>query len=536
MKNNNDNAERFDLRGLVEETTIGAFFLLGGGAISTVLSAICGILVARLLGPELYGAYSLAFTVVGFISIFTGLGVNLALTRFAAYYASRGEHSKLRGIIKAGLLITIVESFLVMLIGYLFIDFFTLTIVNRPELSIPTLYLLPMVLFQATFYSATGILIGLGDTKRAAFSSVYLQLARLVLSPLLIVLGYGLMGSLVGSAVAYGVGALISTVYTYIHYRHLTLDNDQDPLFKYISSMLKYGLPLYASSVITLIMDTLRNSILSYIADDFVVGNFNVALRFTIILSLFMTPVSTALFPAFSKIGINEELQRFFKIALKYATIFIVPVTLFTIVMSREIIYLFFGRRYLLAPFYYVFIALSYLYTGIGYMILPSLFGGIGRPRFNFYMSLVYSIVFTVSSISLVYIAGLMEYGLLYAMLLANGISTLYGVIVLRRTYKISIDHSELIGVYVASSLAAISTRFLSLFLIGETSILYVARLALGIPIFMILYVTLLPVFKSIDKDDLVVLADMLGKIKPLKPLINILARYQQAVIKAVYS
>lgn len=535
---NDDVAGEFDLRGLIEETTIGAFFIFGGGALSTMLSAICGILVARLLGPELYGAYSLSFTVVGFISIFTGLGINLALTRFTAFHDARGEYSKVRKTIKAGLLFTVVEALLVLLVGYVFLEHLTLIIVNRPELAGPTLYLLPMILFQALFYSATGVLIGLGDAKRVAYSNIYLQLARLVFSPLLIILGYGLVGSLIGSTVAYGIGGLFSTMYAYIHYRRLAQDNnDGEVVLDYISKMLRYGLPLYISSTMMLFMDTLRNSILSYIADDFVVGNFNVALRFTIILSIFMAPISTALFPAFTKIGENNrDLNRFFKVALKYSTLFIIPVTMLTITMSREIIYLFFGRRYVLAPYYFSLIALSYLYVGLGYMILPSLFGGIGKPRYNFYMSLIYSIVFTISSISLVYLAGLMENGLLYSMLLANGLSTLYGLVVLKRRYEITIEYSEIAGIYLASSLASLLIYSISSILGGEGVVLYIMRLFVGIFVFVFAYVTFLPIFKAINKDDIDALISILSRIRPFKPLVSLLARYQLAVIKAIWS
>ncbi|MEM1843209.1 MAG: oligosaccharide flippase family protein, partial [Desulfurococcaceae archaeon] len=68
-----------------EETATGALFLFSGSALSTFLSAICGIVVANLLGPELYGIYSLAFVIPGFLIVFTGLGVNAALTRYIAY-------------------------------------------------------------------------------------------------------------------------------------------------------------------------------------------------------------------------------------------------------------------------------------------------------------------------------------------------------------------------------------------------------------------------------------------------------------------
>ena len=82
------NAGNRTLDNVLEESARVALLLFRGNVVATVLSALCGILIARLLGPELYGAYSLIYTVVSFLVMFTGLGINATLTRFISCYWS----------------------------------------------------------------------------------------------------------------------------------------------------------------------------------------------------------------------------------------------------------------------------------------------------------------------------------------------------------------------------------------------------------------------------------------------------------------
>jgi O-antigen/teichoic acid export membrane protein len=56
-----------------------------------VLFAVCAILVARLLGLELYGVYLLSLIVSSFLMLFTGFGVSQALTRFIALHIPGGS-------------------------------------------------------------------------------------------------------------------------------------------------------------------------------------------------------------------------------------------------------------------------------------------------------------------------------------------------------------------------------------------------------------------------------------------------------------
>ncbi len=58
---------------IAEDSVRGSFFLISGTAVSTVIMAIASILIARFLGPELYGQYTLALVIPSLLFLFTDL-------------------------------------------------------------------------------------------------------------------------------------------------------------------------------------------------------------------------------------------------------------------------------------------------------------------------------------------------------------------------------------------------------------------------------------------------------------------------------
>lgn len=302
---------------VLEETAKGAFYLFSGGFIATALSALCGIIIARLLGPEDYGAYSLAFTIPFFLTVFTGFGVNSALTRYISSLYRGGRSSRIASMIKIGMVFTLLESIVVYLVGLLFIDWLSTWLINRPELSNPTLYLLPVVVFQVIVNASIGALLGFNDAKRVTYVSIIQQVFRLALAPLLIITGFGLIGALIGNTIAYALAIIPALIYLY-HYYALVRDNDGVESGRLLLiQMITYGAPLYVSSVVSSLVDTYRNALLSRIADDYVVGSFNAAFRFVTLITIIMAPISTMLFPAFSRLSNNRvELGKLFTISV----------------------------------------------------------------------------------------------------------------------------------------------------------------------------------------------------------------------------
>ncbi|MCW5861398.1 MAG: oligosaccharide flippase family protein, partial [Caldilineales bacterium] len=81
----------------------GAGVGLGGNAVNTAVSYLFGILVARQIGADQYGLYTLAVTAVTLVSRFTITGLDRGLLRFASISRSQGQGQLLHRLIAIAL-------------------------------------------------------------------------------------------------------------------------------------------------------------------------------------------------------------------------------------------------------------------------------------------------------------------------------------------------------------------------------------------------------------------------------------------------
>ncbi|MEM1785301.1 MAG: oligosaccharide flippase family protein, partial [Candidatus Bathyarchaeia archaeon] len=316
------------LMATAEEAAGGAFHLFWGGSLATVLSAVCAILVARFLGPEQYGVYSLALIVSGFLMLFTDYGVSQALTRFIALYKSRNEPHCIAPLVKTGLAFNVATGLIMFAIGFILTEPLTSLLISRPEMA-PIVRITLILVMVYPLSTAIGYaLLGFGDMKGYAMIDVVRQAFRALLSPLLVILGYSVAGAIAGYVIAFSIGFATGLILLYRHYRRLKnaiMKSGQKPL-ETLYPMIAYGAPLYLSNTLNSFITTLRGIILAYFTTNFLIGNFNTAMNFSMLVTLLSSPVATALFPAFSKLGNNtRETKTMFTYSVKYTAALVIP-------------------------------------------------------------------------------------------------------------------------------------------------------------------------------------------------------------------
>jgi O-antigen/teichoic acid export membrane protein len=80
----------------------GSFHLLWGLVVSTVISSVATIFIARLLGSDLYGLYGIVLITPTLMGVFRDWGINSAMVRCTAPVLVGGsclrsqEHTRLR--------------------------------------------------------------------------------------------------------------------------------------------------------------------------------------------------------------------------------------------------------------------------------------------------------------------------------------------------------------------------------------------------------------------------------------------------------
>jgi len=109
--------------------------------------------------------------------------------------------------------------------------------------------------------------------------------------------------------------------------------NYQDYVKVWFTDINRFGPSWVFNSILHLYFSYLR-------VNNAFIGNYNVALNFVVLITFFATPVTTMLFPAFSKLD-PEKTKQFlaiFPVFSKYAAIVVVPAAALVMALSQPAI------------------------------------------------------------------------------------------------------------------------------------------------------------------------------------------------------
>ncbi|MEM3550706.1 MAG: polysaccharide biosynthesis C-terminal domain-containing protein [Candidatus Bathyarchaeia archaeon] len=169
---------------------------------------------------------------------------------------------------------------------------------------------------------------------------------------------------------------------------------------------------------------------------------------------------------------------------------------------------------------------LSFLYAGVGSIVLPSLFNGVGGTDINLKATLVYYGVFIPSAVALTLVFKVE--GLLISILISTGVSVLYSLKAAAKRYGISPDLKIPARIYASSTISMAPLIPLVLYL----QLPYQVNFVVGAILYTLTYLTVAPIFKAINEEDIQNLTRIFMKIKPLKPMVKVLANYERRILK----
>lgn len=508
-----------ELAEMAEASARGGFFLFTGNALSLVTLAVGSIIVARLLGPENYGLFALALVVPSILGGLIDLGVNPALTRFSARLRADGESELAASILRSGFLFKLISGIAASATCFIFSDVFAAYILNRPEIGFLIKLTSLLIVFQTVFNAQDAAFIGLDRMEGSAVIRNVQAVAKTALSPLLVVLGFAIAGALTGHIISVVIAGLVGSLILFKLYRGF--GRPSSSFSSSIKVMLSYGLPLYASSLLGLFLGQYQTIILAFFTSNAEIGNFSIAANLSSLISVLVFPMGV-LFPAFSKVDPDSaELKSIFKLSVKYTAMLIVPATVIVAVLSRDIVYTLYGDSYGLGPLFLQLYILTFLSSGFGSVVIGNLFQGIGETRVVFRYSLINVLVFL--PLAPVFAVAYHVPGLIIASLTSSLFSLAYALFIVVKKIKLSLDLKASLRIYLASSLSAVPV----LGLLHVLPLNNALSLAINGPVFLLTYLTILPLTKAIDQTDLQNFKLMFSKLKVIWPLLKPVLAYE---------
>ena len=511
-----------------EASARASFFLASGTIVATVIMAISAILIGRLLGPELYGQYSLILSAPQLLFLFTDFGINQGIIKFAASLRAEGKHDSVTRLIQNAVKFKILLGTAFFAINFVFADFFAL-LVNRPELAPYVRIASFSIIFQVILSTVSASYVGLDKTEYDPLTTNTQAIIKTIFSVALVLLGFSVAGAIIGNVLGYVVAGILGLGIVFFKLLKPPSKIAGESMMRNLKMLLTYGAPLYASALLAGFTGPYQNILLGFFTTDLDIGNFRAATNFVVLIGILPASINTALFPAFSKLYASkgEKIKDFFKITNKYTCLLIVPIITLIIILSKEIVQVIYGSTYQSAFLFLSLSILVYFLVAIGYANLTSLFNGLGETRITFKITLIN--VLTLTILAPFFAKTYNVPGLIIASLLSSFIGTLYASYVAITKFKIEFDIKSIMKIYLISATSGIPIISLTIF----THFPEVFKVVFGGFLYIFIYVTLAPLTGVINNSEIQTLKNITQKTRSLALISKPLLRYWEKISKA---
>jgi len=507
----------------------GGFHLLWGLVVSTVISSIGTIIIATLLIPEDLGLYSIAVNAPNLISNFRDWGVNTAMIKYSAQYNSEGDIAKVKSVFVSGIVFELILGISLTFVSFFLSDFLAV-IMQRPTIG-PLIQISSLVVLStALMNAATAAFTGL---ERMHLNSIMLIIQSVVKTGLvigLIALGLGTFGAVIGFSSAFMIAGIVGALLTYTVYRSLPKANTGKlELLKTIKTMLRYGFPVSIGTIITGFLTYFYIWVIAFfVTDNALIGNYTIAQNFVVLISFFATPVTTMMFPAFSKLNAEKDggtLKNVFQYSVKYASLIVLPVTVMVMSLAHPAIGTIFGNKYPDAPLFLALLSIIYLYTAIGNLSLGNLIGGQGYTKFGLKVTML-----TIAlgfPLSLIFTSQLGIVGLIVASSIVAVPAMLIYLRFAKRKFGVTVDWASSAKIVFSSAAAGLLT-FLS---VSVMPFSYPIQLLLGVVIFVLSFVAIAILTRTITAADIANVREIVRALGPLRKPLNLIINLLEKII-----
>jgi O-antigen/teichoic acid export membrane protein len=477
-------------------TVRGMYHLFLGNASFTLMLAVTAIIVGRILGPDGYGVYTVALIVPQFVFLGVRVGLDSAATRYAARLRSEGKEAEAASFVFAvsAFVVGLAAVFTVLLVAVS--GPISSNMLGRPQIGAVVLPIAMVSIVGQVAYSVTSLgMMGLGKFGKAAVLQALQGLTKLVFSPLLVIIGFGVAGAVTGYTLSFLVSGLAGLAYVVVIGRRFPI--------RWAATLregLTYGFPVYLSTLAAGFVPPAVNLILALSVSNSQIGGYALAGTFTTLIALFTYPISTALFPLFSRrVGDMATLGGVYETSVRFTALLVVPVTVYIMVFPGPLMVTFYGRAYSFGAVYLLLLASMSLFAGLGSLAWNALLNGMGHTKDALVVTFVGSVVSVAAAVALIVPLGVA--GAVAGQLVGAGVSTVMGFWLVRKRIRARLSLLWTGRVYAAAVLAGAVTWPLSwLIVIPQVSVV------VGAAVFIVVFIPILAILKALSAEDLEIL------------------------------
>jgi len=464
------------------------------------------IIIARYFGPADYGLFSLGLAVFTIFSVIALLGFNNAIIHYIAYFLSKKDDKRIKGVITFSFRFVIPFSVLLGVLLYLLSDFISVMFFHTAELGL----ILKLFSIALPFYSimlvAGYVFVGFQEIRYRVYTdSILSNVLKVGFLMVFVLIGFGISG-IVSSWILGNVGGAILAIY-FLYKVFPGMKDVKSTERK--REMIFYSMPLFFSNIVLIVLSYTDILLLGYFPNIVIesVGVYSASVSAAQLLNIIPMTLTTLFIPILTKLYEKKKISSFknmYRTVTKWAFLVNFPLLLMMLFFSDQIIVIFFGGDFASGNTSLVLLSLGYLFFSLS-LIPFQLLNSIKKTKPIFYVTLFVLILSVAMSFIFIPMYGIE--GAALSLMIAN-------IIRFVMLIGISYQHTKILP-FSGNMVKMIISGGISLTIVNIISGILFTEFPLHVMIFIFqvfisIYLVLILVMRGFDKDD----AEMYAEIE----------------------
>jgi O-antigen/teichoic acid export membrane protein len=318
----------------------GAGIVFSGSIIGAILKYSFQIIVARKLGPNLFGLFFLGFSVFKIAGMIAEFGLPNGIIRYVAIFCGEKNRSRIKGIIISAAKFALITSSIISLLLILLSKAIATYLFHNIELT----KVLRLFAVAIPFTTITSVLIsatqGFKIMKyKVIIKEVFEPLVRIALLVIIFLIGLKLYGVLFAYLIPLVTGTFYSfhclkKVFPPVIKKELRSTNE-------MKRLLSFSWPLLFVQFFALLLLWADTIMLGYFKTAQDVGVYGAAQRTVLIGSVIIVSLNSIFSPIISDLYNKREIHKlnyYFKTVARWTFTFSFPIFLFMVIFSKSIL------------------------------------------------------------------------------------------------------------------------------------------------------------------------------------------------------
>lgn len=504
-----------------------SFIVFIGLFLSKILAYVYRIIIARYYGPEVYGLFSLALTIVGFFGAIAAFGLVDGITRFVPILRAKNKKDDIKYLLKYALKFSLITGLIASIMLFLSSEFIAVSIFHNPDLTVLIRFFSAMILLSLFNNIFLGMLRGFEEISSYSFIyNIFQNIARVGILIVLVLMGFSSGGSPV--VLSFVLGTLLTMIvsFSFAKFKLKQIFGSYNRSKDYSSlrsEIFHYSWPIMFSSVISLLFYWIDSFSLGFYKSATEVGFYNAAVPIAMLLGFVPELFMQLFFPMINREYASKNhklIEQLSKQVTKWIFMAILPIFILIFFFPGAALNILFGSQYIVAQDA-LRILLAGAFISAIFAVCSNLISMIGKSKlimFNLIIASMLNLILNTFLVPAHSLLGLDNSSGMIGAALATFISiVLFNTLFLfqmKKYLKFMPLRRSMIPILLISLIPTIILFYLrKSFEMNLLAIILIAALFFG------LYGLLLIVFKLLDVNDWMIIRAILRKARILPPV-----------------